>query len=454
MAYASGKSLTLTRYLSAGDAILYADSDLWVWTWRIFFQNDSQIEWISYTSRTTSWVTLPNGNPEYKYEWLTRWLSQTADPATAWVGYSWLATSIGKLVQMHDQMIDKNIATQSRQEALTFATEAARDTALWGNGVCTFNYTDVKCTDTGLFYNYNTSTGQWEVQWTGTATPNASTTVAGSVEIATIAESKAWTDTWGTWAKVSVLPSDIAANTQSGTFVYWHSTDVSDTYTASLTPAITAYTTWMLIRIKFDTANTWACSINLNTLGAKSIKLIDWTDPLDWDIAAWITYEFIYDGTNFVLQQTPVRATAAEAVTWTNTLKYITPKQAKDNYAYQVIASDVLMASSDTQVSTTSTTYVKVKEVQINKSWVYRVSFDMQPWNPGWSWAWGQIYVNGVATWPEQTNGWAYATFTSDFSVNIWDLVQLYIHGNVTGVDARNFRIKWSITTTLPTVII
>jgi hypothetical protein len=31
---------------------------------------------------------------------------------------------------MHDQIFDKNIATQLRQEALTFATTTARDTAL------------------------------------------------------------------------------------------------------------------------------------------------------------------------------------------------------------------------------------------------------------------------------------------------------------------------------------
>ena len=44
----------------------------------------------------------------------------------------------------------------------------------------------------------------------GSVQPNASTTVAGKVEIATEAEFDAWTDTWGTWASLVALPSQIA----------------------------------------------------------------------------------------------------------------------------------------------------------------------------------------------------------------------------------------------------
>jgi len=75
---------------------------------------------------------------------------------------------------------------------------------------------------------YNTTTGEFQVRqggsWvvlsSGSTQPNASTTVAGKVEIATTAETIAGTNTGGTGAFLSALPSDIAANTQSSTFVY------------------------------------------------------------------------------------------------------------------------------------------------------------------------------------------------------------------------------------------
>lgn len=312
-----------TKLTPAGTLLVTADP--WVTQWRLFLKNNYQTEWIAFTSVSSSWSN-------YELWGLTRDIAPTDIPATSnSTGKTWLASQECIIVAMHDQLIDRNIATQSRQEALTFATTTARDTALWANGVCTFNYTDVKCTDTGLFYNYNTSTSQWEVQWTWSATPNASTAASWSVEIATTAESKAWTDTGGTWALLSVLPSDIAKNTQSWTFVYWHSTTWSDTYTVALTPVLTAYTTWMRVRVLFDTSNTWACSININSLWAKSIKLNDGTDPLDGDITATKTYELVYDGTNFVLQTIYDRASTSDATTGTNTTKVMSPSTTKDS---------------------------------------------------------------------------------------------------------------------------
>ena len=87
----------------------------------------------------------------------------------------------------------------------------------------------------------------------------------------------------------------------------------------------------MMVRVKFDTVNTGACSLNLNSLGAKSIKLIDGSDPLDGDIAAGSTNDLVYDGTNFVLQSVAVRASSSDATTGTNTLKFMTPSTTKDS---------------------------------------------------------------------------------------------------------------------------
>src|SRR5687768_3996534 len=46
----------------------------------------------------------------------------------------------------------------------------------------------------------------------------------------------------------------------------------NDTYVATLAPAPTAYVTGVHYRFKANTANTGACTINFNALGAKAIK--------------------------------------------------------------------------------------------------------------------------------------------------------------------------------------
>jgi hypothetical protein len=51
---------------------------------------------------------------------------------------------------------------------VVYATTAARDSALGANGAATLPYSDIWVTATGLFYNYNLSTAQWESQDTGT----------------------------------------------------------------------------------------------------------------------------------------------------------------------------------------------------------------------------------------------------------------------------------------------
>jgi hypothetical protein len=75
----------------------------------------------------------------------------------------------------------------------------------------------------------------------------------------------------------------------------------SDTYSATLSPAITAYVTGVHYRFKANTANTGAATINLNTLGAKTIKKPVGgitTDLSDNDIRAGQWVEVVYDGTN------------------------------------------------------------------------------------------------------------------------------------------------------------
>lgn len=195
----------------------------------------------------------------------------------------------------------------------------------------------------------------------GSTQPDASTTVAGKVEIATSAETLAGTDTGGTGAKLVALPSNIAANIQSSVFVYTASASVSDTYTANLTPAITAYTTGMQVRINFTTANTGACTINLNSLGAKSIKTRFGNDPQDGDIAASSIRDLTYDGTNFVLdvnksttaEQGIIEiATSAEALTGTDAERAMCPSTTKDSIKDSIGVYSTILSSTSNSADT------------------------------------------------------------------------------------------------------
>lgn len=87
--------------------------------------------------------------------------------------------------------------------------------------------------------------------------------------------------------KVSISGAELHA-TASGT----------NTYTATLSPT-PSYASGLTVRIKFTNGNTGASTINLNSLGAKSIKKNVSTDLASGDIPAGAIVEMVYDGTNF-----------------------------------------------------------------------------------------------------------------------------------------------------------
>lgn len=79
----------------------------------------------------------------------------------------------------------------------------------------------------------------------------------------------------------------------------------SDTYTATLSPAPSAYVTGVHYRFKANTANTGTATINFNSLGAKTIKKAAGgitTDLADNDIRAGQWVDLVYDGTNMQMQ--------------------------------------------------------------------------------------------------------------------------------------------------------
>lgn len=91
--------------------------------------------------------------------------------------------------------------------------------------------------------------------------------------------------------------------TVSGAINYAVDAQATDTYVVTLSPAASAYTAGMYISFKANTANTGACTVNVNGLGAKSLKRGVNTDPTDNFIKSGSIVMAIYDGTNFQMIQ-------------------------------------------------------------------------------------------------------------------------------------------------------
>lgn len=106
-----------------------------------------------------------------------------------------------------------------------------------------------------------------------------------------------------------VLTKDLSL--QSPT--YATDTGAADAYVASYSPAPTAYVEGMRFRFKAANANTTASTININSLGVKTIKKQHDIDLVAGDIEAGQIVEIIYDGTYF--QMVSVSALTAAATT-------------------------------------------------------------------------------------------------------------------------------------------
>lgn len=101
--------------------------------------------------------------------------------------------------------------------------------------------------------------------------------------------------------RLSTTGLNVSVPATMGAINYAADAQASDTYVITLAPAPTAYTTGMPIYFKANTANTGAASLNVNSLGAKTIVKAVSTTLADNDILAGMICHVVYDGTNFVL---------------------------------------------------------------------------------------------------------------------------------------------------------
>lgn len=116
----------------------------------------------------------------------------------------------------------------------------------------------------------------------------------------------------------------------------------------------------------------------------------------------------------------------------------------KGSDIFTVTASDNLKYSADTERTTTSASYSKIKEIQVSYTGVVRVKYDQKTDNPPQI-AYGKIYINDVATSYENTNNTStYQTRSNDVQIRAGDKVQLYFNMGGGGTCyIRNFRIYY-----------
>jgi hypothetical protein len=101
---------------------------------------------------------------------------------------------------------------------------------------------------------------------------------------------------------VSGIPgAATSVGVQNSSYVYATDSVGTDAYAITLTPAPAAYATGQKFIFKAGAANTGACSLNVNALGAVAIKKNITADLENNDIKSGQMVEVAYDGTNFQL---------------------------------------------------------------------------------------------------------------------------------------------------------
>lgn len=134
---------------------------------------------------------------------------------------------------------------------------------------------------------------------------DANTTTKGLVEEATQAEADAKTATGGTGAKLFQNLSTVRSTLLND---YKVDTGAANAYVITPAPAITAYTTGQIFSFKAVNANTTTSTINVNTLGVKTIKKTDASVLVANDILAGQIVVIEYDGTDFIMVSPPGNA--------------------------------------------------------------------------------------------------------------------------------------------------
>ena len=130
----------------------------------------------------------------------------------------------------------------------------------------------------------------------GTTFPNLTVTGLTASKVVVTDSNKAL-------ASSSVNSADLPyAILQNGTALYGVDSVGTDSYAVTLAPVPAGYVNGMVVNFNAGTANTGAATLNVNGLGAKTIKKLHDQDLTTGDIESGQIVTVVYDGTNFQMQ--------------------------------------------------------------------------------------------------------------------------------------------------------
>lgn len=202
----TGYRTTTTAKIAPADTQIFVKTQPAITKGRVYLSNSWQEEWVSFDTITTVWSV-------YRLNNCVRWLSRSADPATAGTWLTWIAGTVVKIVLMHDQPLDKQNdqtmvwkldfwANQGRLEFPEYTTAQRDAIVTWANWEVIHN------TTTGTLQQR--LAGAW-TDFGNTGTPDGSETVAGKFQQSTQVAFDAWTDLGSTWSQNVPKNSQIKA---------------------------------------------------------------------------------------------------------------------------------------------------------------------------------------------------------------------------------------------------
>jgi hypothetical protein len=103
------------------------------------------------------------------------------------------------------------------------------------------------------------------------------------------------------FTKIDTEIKNVNNKADSGGIPYVTATGTANTYAVTLSPAPTAYTDGMRVTVKINVASTGASTLNINSLGAKTILDSLGNAIGSGGLKANIPYQLCYNGTNFIV---------------------------------------------------------------------------------------------------------------------------------------------------------
>ena len=265
----------------------------------------------------------------------------------------------------------------------------------------------------------------------------------------------------------------------------------ANTYSVTVS-GITSYQEGLAIAVKINVDNTGASTINVNGLGAKSIKKPNGNDVSASNLKAGSIYSMRFNGTNFILQGSDAAGNATpgdvlSGKTFTNDsgeqtgtmpnqgAKVITPgttnkaipagyhngsgyvvgdvdlvaeniKQGVNIFgvvgnlpALVFQPGEVVLIESPERAAISPSSWTKVKEIEIYYGGIIRLTWDFEAKAIYSSSC--RTYVNGIPYGPERSSN-VDITYTEDITVNAGDLIQIYVKGSNGSPYVSNVKVK------------